>query len=139
MTERAFSDIRDALVRTTNVLPWTTEYDLIGDHFDGIVDSYPAKLHGPRNLNVTHRSPDSFTISDLSQLSDDDFEFIAASRSFVARLLAFVDALEELCTVSEMHAAQFDDVPSVYVDDIRSLIRHASGDPTVVNDLPESS
>lgn len=113
-------DIRSHLVRISQG-QWTTEYADIGDHFSGVTDEVPFYLVGPKNTAAYLHSRKN-VITELSELTSTDFEFIAKAPEYISRLLDIIDTIESACAVSEAHAAPFNDTPTVYADHIRQII-----------------
>jgi hypothetical protein len=45
------------------------------------------------------------------------------AHSYVTRLLDVLDAISDECAVSEAHAAQWSDTPSIYTETVRDMMR----------------
>lgn len=123
--ESALDDIRSHRDRISNA-PWHTEYGSLGDEWSGVSDdneddAVPLVLHGPYNYSPTY-VPERNVVTAFSELSRDDFEFIAKAPEYVSRLLDIIDAIEEEIADSEAHALPYGDSAVVYTEVIRQII-----------------
>lgn len=86
--------------------PWT----LITDSDDGEFtrsEPFPYALHGPKNMAYSSYPPESplheyrTQVTDISEMTMEDAEFIAHAREDVPRLLACAEALLDLVVLKE--------------------------------------
>jgi len=96
--------------------PWSLDYE--GPDYEAGTSAYPESLNGPENTAAKHASAHwrdnwGHSISEISELTDADAEFIAAAREDVPALLAEVDrlrgALAEVAKHQEDMADSLDD------------------------------
>ncbi|MFS0832015.1 hypothetical protein ABC337_15295 [Arthrobacter sp. 1P04PC] len=121
--------------------PWRVEHDNADDYEAGInYGDYPYALHGPKNASLTTEQLErpflqdyKNRVSEMSEMTDADAEFIAHARTDVPALLALVRSQQ--AQIERVEAAirdcSFDydfDAPTVVdVEAIRAALTATEG------------